>query len=101
MILLFCYGTLKSDEYMNEVLGYVPLKEDAAILGYRVVEYNSYPSIEKDESKIVLGEAWYITQEDLLKLDEWENEYTRKEISLWNGRPAYAYFIQEKYKIKS
>lgn len=65
---IFVYGTLLVPEVKREVLGFSPSGKSAVLVGYRK---EGLDIIESSNDEVV-GEIIEVTEEDLLKLDEYE-----------------------------
>jgi Phage P22-like portal protein/Gamma-glutamyl cyclotransferase, AIG2-like len=99
MALLFAYKTLKSAGLDKKLLGHEVdvLSTSAELKGYRECnEGEEYHTINVDPQCVVIGSLISVSDEDLQKLDTWENEYNRIQVDI-NGASAFAYQMKEEY----
>lgn len=95
---LFVYGTLRTSERANDLLG-----EDAQLLRpaktlpiYSLYQIDWYPGLVENGRTAVVGELWEINSSEWSRLDEYEGvpeDYIRKIIELSDGSHAQAYIF--------
>ncbi len=99
MPLLFVYKTLKTAGIREKLLGHAVsiIQNRAELQGFRVCnEGGDYHTIVQDQRSVVFGALLNVSEEDLLKLDEWESEYNRIEVQV-NGVQAFVYQMKPEY----
>lgn len=87
---VFVYGTLKDATTRKEALGEEVSTEKAKALGEEK-QSGEYSTIEPSTDKNVEGEVMQLSADQIKKLDSWESDYERKEITLEDGTKAWAY----------
>ena len=99
---LFSYGTLQSKEIQMQVFNKLLIGTPDQLLGYKLKDFQieeefgmedyfvAIPS--ENPSNAINGIAFTVTNEDLLKADQFEsNAYKRVQITLKSGITAWIY----------
>lgn len=99
---LFSYGTLQSKEIQMQVFNKLLSGTEDKLLGYKLKDFQieeefgmedyfvAIPS--KNPSDAINGIAFTVTNEDLIKADQFEsNAYKRIQITLQSGLTAWIY----------
>lgn len=91
---LFIYGTLHDPDVQMRLLGRTVTGIPTVLLNYtrNIDLFPPYPVAIADEEESINGWLLHITQEELLKLDEYEGEnYIRIRVKLETGMQAWVY----------
>ena len=95
---LFVYGTLRSNERANELLGpqakFVCQSRTQPL--YSLYQIDWYPGLVEGGQTEVIGEVWEIDSSEWRRIDEYEgvpDDYRREEIELADGMMAFAYIF--------
>ena len=94
---VFVYGTLKDVKTRKEALGENVQAEEATAKG-TVTENKKYPDFHPEGKHEIKGEVLTLTPEQIKKLDNWEEKYDRKQITLDNGEKAWVYEEKPEYE---
>ena len=91
---VFAYGTLRNGEARDVAMGHTTKMEPAELPGYRKekVEHprHAYDAVPAEDESLS-GDTFPVDEHDLQRLDEWEKDYERKEVTLADGEPAWIY----------
>ena len=95
---LFVYGTLRTNERANELLGSQAqfLRKSQTQPLYSLYQIDWYPGLVEGGSTAVVGELWEIDSDEWPRLDEYEGvpeDYRREQIQLSDGSIAFAYIF--------
>ena len=99
MYRLFVYGTLKSGEPFNHLLGSKPVLIIKSLPIYELIDLGDYPGLVENGKTSIIGEVYCVSDEIVRVLDKYEgDEYIRKEIKLVDGSIAqtYVYIVPNK-----
>lgn len=89
--MLFVYGTLKSLQTYEQVVGHLDKHTTATLNGYRKRDCgDGYTTIDPTPNSSVQGTIYLLSKNDLHKLDEWEEDYERITVQTDKGQ-AHAY----------
>ncbi len=94
---LFVYGTLRDPRILKKAIGRATKGIPAVALDYqrKTIQLNKepFPIIIKRKKSKVRGKLLFITEQELKKLDEYEEAtiYKRKKVALEIGKTAWAY----------
>jgi len=96
---VFVYETLMNNKLRSRLLKRPTETVVDQLIGYReisteTIEGKNYHTIIPDDASAVMGRRFYVTQEELRKLDRWEDEYHRKKVQLLSGNRAWIYFLK-------
>ena len=96
---VFVYETLMNNKLRNRLLKRPTETVVDQLIGYREIstetlEGKDYHTLIPDEVSAVMGRRFYATQEELHKLDRWEDEYYRKKLQLLSGNRAWVYLLK-------
>lgn len=58
-------------------------------------DHRRYCTLIPNESGVAEGDVIEVTDQDLMKLDDWEDHYDRREVELLSGATAFAYFMSD------
>lgn len=92
---LFIYGTLKSPQVQEELLGRKLTQTPAILKGFKRSKIKLdkfYPIIIRRKEKSIRGQIIKVTKEELKIIDKYETHaYTRRKVILKNEVEAWAY----------
>jgi Gamma-glutamyl cyclotransferase, AIG2-like len=93
---VFVYRTLEDKTVDYKALGhYVEKAKKVVLPGFRDINRGKgYHTILRDPSSQVRGVELFVSEDDLRKLDAWENKYRRIKVTLQDGSQAWAYQIK-------
>jgi gamma-glutamylcyclotransferase (GGCT)/AIG2-like uncharacterized protein YtfP len=96
---VFVYATLEDKHTDYKALGHnLKGSKDAELYNWTKKVYkNGYDTIYLKPNGKVKGKLLVVSDEDLKKLDDWEDRYNRVEIANYNDEPVYAYRLKEKF----
>lgn len=93
---LFVYRTLEDPKVQEEVLGHTVTTRPGVVVGYKEVDEGSdYHSIVPSSGDRVEGLVLTLTDEELEKVDEWEDDYYRSMIMLEDHSIVYVYIYNK------
>jgi len=99
---IFIYATLKAFKIQEEALGekHGHKETPALLIGYTErpvsVEHQSWPTLwAMGPNAVTKGDIIEVTDEELAKLDKWEDHYKRIEVKTNKGE-AWAYVFSQK-----
>ncbi len=105
MYCLFAYGTLMFPEVQRAVIGREPPMKEAILRGYKRlrVKGQNYPGIIESANSVVRGRLLQgLTEEELLRIDEYEGEeYERTTAIIQTAKgpvDAFVYVIKGQYR---
>ena len=101
-MLMFTYGTLVSDNMRFNVLGHLTTKYPATLYNYEVVTHSNahYPTIKHKLGSITSGVLFNVCDEDLIKLDRYENNLYDRIIVIVNNTQCMTYIEREPIEIE-
>ena len=81
-MLLFVYGTLKSDERASGILldaGGKYIGPATTVPRYRLFQFSWFPTMVEDETGVAVeGELWYVPDSGIATLDQYEGSGFRR-----------------------
>ncbi len=96
---VFVYGSLLQGlEHHDQIQWAGPAQASATDRGYYLVLQGRYPALVRGGAGWVVGEVYFVSQQQLERLDEFEgcpSLYQRERISLQDGSEAWGYLISE------
>lgn len=103
---LFVYGTLKRPDALAELLNRDVELLDGTLDAYGRVcgdlkgreDEGPFCDLLPDDRKSVDGKYAWLTDDELVKCDNWESRYERRDVTLANGVEAQAYFLKDDAK---
>ena len=98
-MLLFIYGTLKRNEYNNQVLKGAKgkfISEGETVLTHSLT-FEAYPELHKDGDEFVKGEVWEIPEEHIDFIDTFEGHPTFYKRDIIAIRTAKEFLICHTY----
>ena len=105
MPIVFCYKTLKNRKILEEALSenHAKLLLPTCLPGYAEHDYvdphtnEHWPNIwnvDAPKRGSVKGDIFHVSEDELKKLDAWEEKYKREKVMTEAGR-AYAYILKD------
>ena len=93
---LFVYGTLRSNERANKLLGpdAVYLRDAKTKAEFSLYQIDWYPGLTEGGATAVVGEIWEVHPDEWPQLDAYEgvpDDYNRRTITLEDGTLAQTY----------
>jgi len=93
---IFVYGTLRDEALDDKVLEHVPIlfAKDWLQNWKKIYKGKGYYTIEPIPGSIVSGDLVEVDQEDMEKLDDWEDLYVRTAVTTLSGVDCFAYILK-------
>lgn len=96
---VFVFETLMNKKLQELLLGKIVHQEEDSIKNWKEIsvetkEGKDYHTIVPSLGDIVKGQALYVSQDDISKLDTWEDQYERKVCILSSGVKGYVYITK-------
>lgn len=104
---LFGYGTFRNHAMLQKILKRSAsyLRTDK-VVGYvrrcgtlqmidATGDHRRYCTLLENEAGVAEGDVIEVTDADIVKLDQWESHYERREVELLSGATAFAYFLTD------
>lgn len=93
---VFVYQTLRNIHTLAKVLGKKKPEHYAILPDWSEKDRGGgYHTIVKSKGDRVEGDLFYVTDDELLKLDKWEDRYERETVKLKDGKEAFVYIMKE------
>ena len=100
---VFVYETLLDERIIKQAIGREIILTPLVVRGVKEVAKNisksetNYHTLISSPNSSVEGAAFEVTDEELDRLDKWENFYRRIELRLKDNTKVYTYVLKEKH----
>ena len=93
--LVFVYATLMHKRTREQVFHHdFPIAGHAIVYGYTEHMHGTWPNIAKAPGEILKGDLLQVNEQQLAKLDAWEQRYRRVRLITTAGDPVWAYTLR-------
>lgn len=95
MVFYFAYGHNTNSQVMHARIPDATYVGNATLFDYKLV-MRKFADVDRSKGGFVNGAVWKMTNQELALLDEYEDLYVRRKVTVYlQGRPtmAYVYFM--------